>query len=89
MAESVTDFQSAVRAEVAKCITMSGMSQAQVARTVGITPKHMSQVLTGKAGLSAELAGRIAEACGRDLVIRSRRSQQKPPKAADFKTASP
>lgn len=77
MAEGITSFPDALRAEVSNCVALSGLSQAKIARTVGITAKHMSQVLTGKATLSADLAAQIAEACGRDLVIRSRRSQRR------------
>lgn len=48
----------------------SGTSQAAAARVLGISTKHMSQMLIGKAPVSIPMAERIAGACGRTLEIR-------------------
>lgn len=47
----------------------SDTSQAAAARALGITPKHMSQMLIGKAPVSIAMAERIAAVCGRTLDI--------------------
>lgn len=44
-------------------------SQASLALRLGLTQKHISQVLTGKAGLSFDLAERMLAALGRRLEI--------------------
>lgn len=48
----VDDLREGVRAALAETHT----SQAELARRLGITEKHVSQVLTGRAGLSPDLA---------------------------------
>lgn len=46
-----------------------GFSQAFIAVRLGLSQKHVSQVLTGKAGLSFDLAERMLAAMGRQLEI--------------------
>jgi predicted transcriptional regulator len=67
-------LQGSLRALLVDELRAAGVSQAEVARTLGITAKHMSQMLTGKAPLSLAWADEIAAACGRDLVVASRPS---------------
>ena len=50
-------------------IALSGRSQADVARAVGITPKHMCQAVQGRAGLSLDLADQILRELGCELVM--------------------
>jgi len=50
----------------------AGLSQAEAARRLGITAKHMNQMLTGKAPLSLAWADQIAALCGRELLVGSR-----------------
>lgn len=71
----MADFTDILRAEVLSCIRKSGLSQASIARSIGISPKHLSQALTGRAGLSPALAGRIVFACGRELRVTSVRAR--------------
>jgi plasmid maintenance system antidote protein VapI len=68
----VADLQTALRLEVRDCLKAAGLSQAKAAAALGLTPKHMSQMLTGKSQMSVAWAGRIAELTGRELLIVSR-----------------
>lgn len=52
-----------VRAE----LRHSGWNQAEIAAELGLSQKHISQVLTGRAGLSVDLAAAILFVCGRRL----------------------
>lgn len=48
------------------------LSQAEAARRLGLSAKHLNQMLTGRAPLSVEWADQIADLCGRDLLAASR-----------------
>lgn len=74
----MADLQTELRLEVRDCLKAAGMSQAKAARALGITPKHMSQMLTGKAPMSIEWAGRITALTFRELLILSRRNPDTP-----------
>jgi hypothetical protein len=54
-----------VRAEV----EASGRRQYEIAATVGITPKHLSQFLVGHSGMSLDLVDKVLDACDRRLVL--------------------
>jgi hypothetical protein len=56
----------AVRAAVDE----SGIRHVHLSRTLGLTTKHLSSLLTGKTPLSIGWADRIATACGLSLDIR-------------------
>jgi plasmid maintenance system antidote protein VapI len=66
----------AMRDELRACIARAGISQAEVSRHLGITTKHMSQMLTGKAPISLDMAQDIAVVCGREIRIRSVRRRR-------------
>lgn len=65
-------LQDGLRSLLADELRAAGVSQAEAARRLGVTAKHMSQMLTGRAPLSLVWADRIAAACGRDLLVASR-----------------
>jgi plasmid maintenance system antidote protein VapI len=50
-------------------IAGSDQRQCDVAESVGITEKHLSQIINGHTGVSLDLADRLFAACGRRLVI--------------------
>lgn len=68
---------------------LQGRSVAEVARHLGISRLSLSQVLSGKAGMSADMALRVSEAFGtdpefwlrlqaqRDLWVASRRRRNR------------
>jgi plasmid maintenance system antidote protein VapI len=65
-------LQDGLRSLLAAELRAAGISQAEAARRLGVTAKHMSQMLTGKAPLSLAWADQIAAACGRELLVGSR-----------------
>ncbi|SDH69578.1 Helix-turn-helix [Sinosporangium album] len=68
----MTTLRDALRAELRAALARAGITQAAAARRLGISPKHLSQMLTGKAGVNLD----IATLCGRELAIRSRRARR-------------
>jgi len=58
-----------VREAIRSALDASGMTQVEFAARVGISEKHMSQVLTGKAGLPLDLADRLLNALGRRMKV--------------------
>ncbi len=56
--------QDRLRLQVRDALTDANMSQAAAARALGITSKHMSQMMTGKARLNLDWAERILGLCG-------------------------
>jgi transcriptional regulator with XRE-family HTH domain len=61
-----------VRAEIRTALRIADVSQAEVARRVGISTNHASRVLTGQQALSMELADAMLAAVGREWVGRTR-----------------
>lgn len=60
-----------LRVVVREALTNARISQAKAARQLGLSAKHMSQMLTGRATLTLEWAEQILALCGRQLTIRS------------------
>lgn len=56
-------------AAVRALVDESGIKQIHIARKLGVSPKHMSALLTGKAPLSISWAEQVVAACGRSLDI--------------------
>lgn len=65
----MADTQDALRAEVRAALAARGISQASAARQLGLTQKHVSQMLTGRATLTIAWADRILALCGLRLQI--------------------
>jgi hypothetical protein len=53
-------------------LTVQDHTQAWLANEVGITPKHLNQMLQGKVGISADLGSRMLAALGYELVLAMR-----------------
>jgi transcriptional regulator with XRE-family HTH domain len=58
-----------LRGEVLRHIRAQGSTQAALAAHLGITEKHMSQVLTGRVNGSPEMIDRIAGAVGLRIAL--------------------
>lgn len=58
-----------LRAHVRGALIRAGISQAEACRQLGLSTKHMSQMLTGRVPLSLTWAEGIIGLCGLDLVI--------------------
>ena len=61
--------QDALRAQARAALARAEISQAAAARQLGVSTKHMSQMLTGRAPLSPDWADRIVSLCGLRLVV--------------------
>ena len=64
-------FAENVRAEIRTALHDTRTSQAELSRTLGMSTKHVSQVLTGKAALSLELAEAMLGALGYRVAVRA------------------
>jgi plasmid maintenance system antidote protein VapI len=53
-------------------VAASGCRQAEVCRAVGISQKHLSEMVNGRAGMSLDLVDRVLAAVGRELVLSTR-----------------
>jgi plasmid maintenance system antidote protein VapI len=58
-----------LRLQVASALALSNISQAQAARDLGLSNKHLNQMITGRAVLTLDWAERILALCGMRLVI--------------------
>ncbi|HEY5985982.1 MAG TPA: helix-turn-helix transcriptional regulator [Streptosporangiaceae bacterium] len=58
-----------IKARVRKSLELDGATQADLAKHLGVSEKHISQVLTGRITGSPEFLARMAEACGLSLIV--------------------
>lgn len=63
------DLHDGLRQDVRAALKAAGLSQAQVARSLGTSTKHLNQMLTGKARLTLKWVEKISELCGKRLQI--------------------
>lgn len=59
-----------LRSQVRAALTASPVSQAEAARRLGLSAKHMNQMLTGKAPLTLAWAEKILALCDRRVEVR-------------------
>lgn len=58
-----------LRHQLRAALEQARISQAEAARQLGLSNKHMNQMLTGRATLTLDWADRIAELCGMRIVV--------------------
>jgi transcriptional regulator with XRE-family HTH domain len=58
-----------LRAIILAALKAQRVRQVELARRTGLTEKHISQVLSGKCGLSLDVAEAMLAALGLDLVV--------------------
>ncbi|WP_405676754.1 helix-turn-helix domain-containing protein [Streptomyces sp. NBC_01511] len=58
-----------LRQQVKAALHTAGISQAQAARDLNLSTKHMSHMLTGRATLTLDWADRLLALCGMRLVV--------------------
>ncbi len=63
------DAERNLRTQVRAALDTAGISQAEACRQLGISTKHLNQMLTGKATLTLDWAERIVELCDMRLVV--------------------
>lgn len=61
--------EGALRTEVRAALKAAGIRQVAAAAQLGVSEKHLSQMLTGKVSLTIPWAERILALCGLRLVI--------------------
>ncbi|WP_228994370.1 helix-turn-helix transcriptional regulator [Streptomyces sp. DH8] len=64
-----TQPEADLRAQVKTALATAHISQAEAARRLGLSTKHMSQMLTGRATLTLDWADRILTLCGMTLAV--------------------
>ena len=63
------DAEEQLRTQVRAALKASGRKQIWIAEKLGISPKHLSQMLTGRVSLTVDWAQRIAELCDARVLI--------------------
>lgn len=61
--------EESLRTQVRSALEASRISQAAVARELGVSTKHLCQMLTGRAPLSLEWAEQILALCGMRVEV--------------------
>ncbi|GAA0501032.1 helix-turn-helix transcriptional regulator [Streptomyces olivaceiscleroticus] len=61
--------QDALHEQVRAAVKAAGLKQVWIAERLGITPKHLSQLLTGRVPLSLDWADRILALCGKRVRV--------------------
>ena len=67
-----------LRTHTRAAVEASALSQAEIARQLGLSTKHLSMMLTGKSPLSLTWAEGILGLCGHSLVIGTRPDETEP-----------
>jgi transcriptional regulator with XRE-family HTH domain len=72
--DRVTDrpAEEQLRTHIRAALQAAGLSQAETARQLGLSTKHLNMMLTGKSPLSLTWAEGILGLCGHNLVIGTR-----------------
>jgi transcriptional regulator with XRE-family HTH domain len=61
---------------VQEAIWERGISQAEIARQIGLSEAHVSRFLRGERVLSMESLSKILDALGLEIVVRPRRKRK-------------
>ena len=67
-----------LRTHTRAALEAANLSQAEIARQLGLSTKHLSMMLTGKSPLSLTWAEGILGLCGHSLVIGTRPDNPEP-----------
>lgn len=65
----MSDDTSVLRNQIRATIKASGIKQIWIAQQLGISQKHLSQMLTGRVALTLDWAQRIAALCGYKVTV--------------------
>ncbi|MGW1246958.1 helix-turn-helix domain-containing protein [Streptomyces sp. NPDC002535] len=72
----MTQATAVLRTIVRTALHDKHISQAEAARQLGLSTKHMSHMLTGKAPLTLDWAEQLLALCGKRLTIRAVAARQ-------------
>jgi len=65
----VTGLADEVRRQIRVALRIAGVSQAELARRLALSEKHVSMMMTGKNSISLDMAERILGAAGCALAV--------------------
>lgn len=65
----MTTAEDELRTQIRATLAAVGMSQAEVARRLGLSNKHLNQMITGRASLTLGWAENILATCGMRLIV--------------------
>lgn len=65
----MTTAEDELRTQIRATLAAVGISQAEVARRLGLSNKHLNQMITGRASLTLGWAENILATCGMRLVV--------------------
>lgn len=65
----MTSLRGQVAAIIADEVYRSGRTQVDIAHAVGITPKHLNQILRGHIAAGVDMTDRILTALGRHPIL--------------------
>lgn len=68
-AAPITRPEDTLRTQVRAALAVAGISQAEVARRLGCSTKHLNQMITGRAVLTLDWAQQILALCGMHVVV--------------------
>lgn len=71
-----------LRVQVRAALAAAGLSQAEAARRLEVSTKHLCQMLTGRAPLTLGWAERLLGLCGKRVVVTVRRRRPNSPTEA-------
>jgi len=64
-----SDAEEQLRTQVRSALIHAKISQAEAARRLGLSNKHLNQMITGRAPLTLAWAERLLSLCGMRIVI--------------------
>lgn len=65
----MADSSDTLRTEIQNLIKTSGLKQIWIAEQLGVSQKHLSQMLRGTVAMTLDWAQRIAKACGHEVTV--------------------
>lgn len=72
--------EDALRTQTRTALKTAGISQAEACRRLGLSTKHLNQMLVGHANLTLPWAEKLLALCGKRVVITLRKQPKKQPK---------
>jgi transcriptional regulator with XRE-family HTH domain len=75
----MTDAQAQLRQQTRAALAEAGLSQAEASRRLGVSTKHLSHMLTGRAPLTLDWAERLLALCDHRLLVAAVAETPSPP----------
>lgn len=65
----MTGLAEEVRDQIRLALRIADVTQAELGRRLGLSPKHLSQMLTGKSAISLDMAEKMLREIGWELEV--------------------